>query len=302
MANKTYQLQNTMKSLKFGMEIEMGGKTRQHAANTAQEFLGGSVNYVGGSYDTWTVTDPQGRTWSFVRDSSLSDFSYSEQVELVTPILTWNDIPVLQELVRRLRKSGLKASTNGGVHCHVGAEQHTINELRNLAKIFNRLQGLAFDAVQVQQKRRNTYCKPNEESFVNALDGRRFNSEADLNRAWYGSYNHNAGQRYDSSRYHALNMNAFWNKRTVEFRFGELHDLHAGKLKAFLHLCLGFMAQAKHTKATTKRTKAHDGNKKYAMRVALLAMGMIGDEFKSTRQHLLDHLPGNNAWKNAEVA
>ena len=36
----------------------------------------------------------------------------------------------------------------------------------------------------------------------------------------------------------------------------------------------------------------------YDMRVFLLRLGFIGEEFKSTRLHLLKRLPGDSAWKN----
>lgn len=39
-------------------------------------------------------------------------------------------------------------------------------------------------------------------------------------------------------------------------------------------------------------------NEKYTFRVWLLRLGMIGDEFKTARKHLLDHLEGNIAWKD----
>ncbi len=39
-------------------------------------------------------------------------------------------------------------------------------------------------------------------------------------------------------------------------------------------------------------------NEKYTFRVWLLRLGMIGDEFKTARKHLLDHLDGNIAWKD----
>ena len=34
----------------------------------------------------------------------------------------------------------------------------------------------------------------------------------------------------------------------------------------------------------------------------LLRLGMIGDEFKTARKHLLDNLEGNIAWKSPEQA
>lgn len=43
-------------------------------------------------------------------------------------------------------------------------------------------------------------------------------------------------------------------------------------------------------------------NEKYAFRTWLLRLGMIGTEFKDTRQLLLENLEGNSAWKNPETA
>ena len=43
-------------------------------------------------------------------------------------------------------------------------------------------------------------------------------------------------------------------------------------------------------------------NEKYTFRVWLLRLGMIGDEFKTARKHLLDHLEGCIAWKDPAQA
>ncbi len=61
----------------------------------------------------------------------------SEKCELVTPILTYADMELLQELIRRLRHAGAKSdATRGrGIHCHIGANGHTPQTLRNLANI-----------------------------------------------------------------------------------------------------------------------------------------------------------------------
>lgn len=74
--------------------------------------------------------------------------------------------------------------------------------------------------------------------------------------------------------------------------------LHAGKIKAFIVLCLALSAAALTSKGTTARRKPCDDNPKYAMRVALIGLGLIGDEYANVRKHLVDHLPGNAAWKN----
>ncbi len=41
---------------------------------------------------------------------------------------------------------------------------------------------------------------------------------------------------------------------------------------------------------------------RYSFRVWLLNLGLIGDEFKNCRKHLLKHLSGNIAWRHPEDA
>lgn len=50
------------------------------------------------------------------------------------------------------------------------------------------------------------------------------------------------------------------------------------------------------------RNKTHSSNEKYTFRTWLLRLGMIGDEFKTARTHLLKNLEGNIAWKDPSQA
>jgi hypothetical protein len=43
-------------------------------------------------------------------------------------------------------------------------------------------------------------------------------------------------------------------------------------------------------------------NPKYTFRTWLLRLGLIGEEYKNCRKHLLEHLDGCIAWKNPEDA
>lgn len=43
-------------------------------------------------------------------------------------------------------------------------------------------------------------------------------------------------------------------------------------------------------------------NEKYTFRTWLLRLGLIGDEFKTARHHLLKNLDGNIAWKDPSQA
>ncbi|MDR0490467.1 MAG: amidoligase family protein, partial [Oscillospiraceae bacterium] len=61
-----------MFNCKFGVEVEFTGITRKQAATIAAVHLGGTQRYVGGTYVAWEVDAPDGRTWMFVYDGSIS--------------------------------------------------------------------------------------------------------------------------------------------------------------------------------------------------------------------------------------
>ena len=77
--------------------------------------------------------------------------------------------------------------------------------------------------------------------------------------------------------------------------------LHAGEVKSYIQLCLAISHQALIQKGAS-RTKTQSSNEKYTFRTWLLRLGLIGDEFKTARQHLLKNLDGNIAWRDPAQA
>ncbi len=49
----------------------------------------------------------------------------------------WEDIPMVQEVVRALREAGARTDSSCGIHVHVGFGEHTPASLRRLVNIFN---------------------------------------------------------------------------------------------------------------------------------------------------------------------
>jgi len=84
----------------------------------------------------------------------------------------------------------------------------------------------------------------------------------------------------------------------VHNRFFE-STLHAGKVKSYVQFCLALAAKAINAKsASSKKRPLNATSSKYDFRVFLLSLGLIGDEFKTARFHLLANLSGSAAWKN----
>ena len=286
-----------IKDQAFGMELEFTGLTREKAAETIAQVIGGTVAYAGGIYKAWTVTDAQGRKWTVERDGSVMTDG-GEQCEFVTPKCTYDDIPTVQECVRALRKANAKVNSSCGLHIHIDGANHTPKSLKNLLFTFRAKEDLIFKAVGTQQSRLGRWCKPIDDELIDKVKKLTTVDNSSLHDAWYDTYGGNYGttQHYHDSRYHALNLHSLWYRGTVEFRLFEA-TLHAGEIRAYITLCLAMSAQAINAKRASADV-LDNGNDKYAMRCWLLRLGFIGDEFKNCREHLLKRLDGNAAWRD----
>ena len=293
----------------FGVEVEMTGITRRQAAEALAAYFGTSVHYCGTYYDAWGVTDPEGKEWKLMSDSSIRgerkiDFGYRStsddeyQVEMVTPKLTYAELPKLQECVRRVRKAGAKANNSCGIHVHVDAANHNRQSLKNLIGIMYSKEDILFKALQVDPIRARDYCQKVREPMLRqarTLSSDETNDLTQLERVWYEG-NVETTDHYNWTRYHALNLHSVFYRGTVEWRCFN-STLHAGKVAAYVNLCLAISAQAIAQRSTVMR-KTQSENELFTFRVWLVRLGLNGEEFKHTRDHLLAHLEGDRAWRH----
>ncbi len=298
-----------MKEQRFGIEIEMTGLSRQKAAEVLAAHFGHSVNSDGGYYGVYSVLDDQDRRWKVMSDGSIdcqkkegrqivsADNTYS--VELVSPICRYGDIETIQEIVRKLREAGMLVNKTTGIHIHLDASPHNANTLRNITNIMASKEDMIYKAMQVEVARERSYCKKVEQSFLDELNRKKPRTLDEVSRIWYnGGDGHH--EHYHNSRYHCLNLHSVFQKGTIEFRLFN-STTHAGKIKAYIQLCLAISAQALNQRCAS-RQKTHSTNEKYTFRTWLLRLGLIGDEYKTARLHLLEHLDGCIAWKDPAQA
>ena len=290
----------------FGVEVEMTGITREEAAWALAEYFRMEPQYKGGAYGTWNVMDPEGKTWKLVSDSSISTEQKTEtgyeavddtdyRVEMVTPKLTYAELPKLQECVRRVRKAGAKVNSSCGIHIHLDGSNHTPRSIRNFVNIIASHNDLFYKALQIEPERMR-YCKKMDTWLVHRLNQAKPKTFAGIENIWYEGYRENRNQHYHNSRYHFLNLHSFFHgHRTVELR-GFNGTLHAGKIRAYVVLALALNHQALTQKSASYR-KVQEENERFAMRTYLNRIGFIGDEFKNCREHLYQHLSGNAAWR-----
>ena len=260
---------------------------------------------MGGTYDTYTVGDSTGRKWKVVSDSSIRCQARGERtasrlyaVEVVSPICRYEDIETVQQLIRELRKGGAKVNDSCGIHIHVDASRHDPKTLRNVVNIMASKEDLLYKTLRVNIDRQY-YCQKADLRFLEDVNLKRPKSMSEFETLWY---NGSSGRHthYHTSRYHALNLHSVFSKGTIEFRMFNA-TLHAGEVKSYIQLCLAISHQALIQKSAS-RSRTQSSNEKYTFRTWLLRLGMIGEEFKTARQHLLKNLDGNIAWKDPAQA
>jgi len=286
---------SVIKNQTYGVEVEFTGITRQQAANIIGQYFGN------GTIGT-NARDNSGRSWKIVSDGSInstlrngSAASRDYSCELVTPILNYEDIETLQEIIRLLRKGGAVVNNSCGIHIHIGKDHHNAKTLRNLINLVYSKEDLMFEAFGVNPSRKERYCKPVENSLVSGVNQTKPKNLDSLGRLWYGGMSSGSGH-YDSSRYHGLNLHNVWYASTVEFRYFN-STLHAGKIKSYIQFCLAVSAQAICQKSS-KASKSQTENAKYSFRCWLLRLGMIGEEFATARLHLMKNLEGDSSFRN----
>lgn len=293
----------------FGVEVEMTGITRKQAAQALAAYFGTEPRHGSDHYDSWYVTDTDGKEWRLMYDSSIETEKRDENgythiasrlyaVELVTPKLTYAELPKLQECVRQVRHAGAKVNRTCGIHVHVDAANHNRQSLKNLIGIMYSKEDILFNALKVNPERVEAYCKKVREPMLQKA--RRLSSEettdlTQLEQIWYEG-NVSKTQHYNWTRYYALNLHSVFYRGTVEWRCFN-STLHAGKVAAYVNLCLAISAQAIAQRSTVMR-KTHSDNELFTFRVWLVRLGLNGDEFKHTRDHLLANLDGDRAWRH----
>lgn len=301
-----------MKKQTIGVEVEMNNIKRDKAARLAADFFGtGRYENTASrnGYMTWSAWDNQGREWKFQKDVSIAGDD-AHKCEMVTPILKYEDMETLQELIRKLRKAGAKSdATRGcGVHIHIGAMGHTPQTMRNLANIMASHESLIAEALDLDRGRMRRYCRTVDPRFLEQVNKKKPKTMSKLADIWYGSQDCSYGrnQHYNDSRYHMLNYYATFTKGTIEFRLfqfdapadGKQNGLHAGQLKSYIQLCLALSQMAKEVRTASPKEQQKE-NPKYAMRTWLLRLGFIGDEFKTARDLLTRRLAGDTAFRTA---
>lgn len=176
---------------------------------------------------------PDGLKWIVERDASVTD----PAAEVVSPVCRWEDIEMVQAVVRCIKQAGARVDSSCGIHIHVGLGDHTPQSLRQLVNIVNAKEDLLTMALGISPNRRQRWCKPVDPNLLRQINLRKPTSMNAFAAIWYRSqggftdWTINADDHYNSTRYHLLNLHATFSTErpahTIEFRAFN-GTLHAG--------------------------------------------------------------------------
>jgi Putative amidoligase enzyme. len=278
-----------LKNQRFGVEIEMTGLTREQVANIIGQYFNTNVQYVGQVYQAYQVKDNQGRNWKTMYDGSINTEGRTDayRCELVTPPLKYEDIETLQEIVRLIRQSGGKVNSSCGIHVHVDGANHTADSLKNLLDIIRHKQKILEQVLNIPNFRKS-YCQNISEEFYNRARKNKKTLEQ-IESGWYNGNHTEKTKHYHKSRYHNLNLHSFFYRGTVEFRMFN-STLHAGKVKAYIQLCLAISARAIEAPVGHLAFKPQESSTKQQQVNWLKTLGLKGKEFETARLHLSANL------------
>lgn len=295
-----------LKNQLFGVEVEMTGITREKAATIVAEVLGATPSQPSnGCYETRTITDQAARKWKIMRDSSIkpirNDGGNSPideyKVEFVTPPLNYEDIELLQDIIRKLRENGAKSHSSCGIHIHVDGANHNAISLRRLVNFMTSRQDLIYEALEIGN-RANHWCHKLNSALLVEMKKDKNLSKEKAEQIWYSSANdgYSGGishEHYNHTRYHGVNLHSYFSKGTVEFRLFN-STLHAGKIKAYVQFCLAVSAWAitSQDKIVFRSMTGYSAEQKVTIMRNILThrLGLCGDEFKTCRLHLMTPL------------
>lgn len=278
-----------MKALKFGVEIELGGESRKKASEIIANYFGTSHFHTGGGYDTWTACDMLGRKWNVMSDSSVN--AGTQSCEVVTPLLTYNDIEDLQNIVRELRANGFKANSSCGIHVHVDNSGMDAKQIKTLVNLVSGHEELIYQSLKIRENGRERWCQKTDKEFKKQLNSAKALKVEDIKKIWYVTQSCSCDEschHYDSSRYHLLNLHSMWTNKGIEFRCFN-GTTHAGEIKAYIQFCLAMVAKAKSLKCAKTRENCREDSLR-AMKSFLKYLGLNGVEFKTCRKHMTKNL------------
>jgi len=133
----------------FGIELEAYNVSRLTLVSSLQQAGIDAVcaSYSGRNYSVWQIKT----------DSSICG---QNGFEVVSPILSHNDVPQIETVVRIINELGGKVNASCGMHIHWGVSDWSVKKFKNFTKRYVKFE-TAIDSIVPKSRRgsQNRYCK-----------------------------------------------------------------------------------------------------------------------------------------------
>lgn len=131
-----------------------------------------------------------------------------------------------------------------GIHVHVDGSSQTARSLYHLSNVMSKMEPTLFKALNTNTIRQEKWCRKADPVFIHLINNSKNSTIDYIKKAWY--WKEDPGLHYNQTRYHALNLHSLWKGKGVEFRMFN-STTHAGKVKAYIQLCLAITAKVVST-------------------------------------------------------
>lgn len=247
--------------IKFGIEIEMYNISRRKVADILKSVLGGIERQSGNTF----IVKSDGREWSAALDRSIHNkidevkpYGTSNVCELITPILTISDIPILKSVLDRISSSGGKSDSEHGcaVHLHIDFDREKTDSLKWLCRTYFTLYKEISDVFGLSETQRRTYSKNITEVFMRNVDP--VTTSDGLEACWYKWCNptftrQSTSIKYNKSRYRIINLHSLYTGKGIELRQFRLYgELDFELLLSYIYYGLGVIILANECKLEAK--------------------------------------------------
>jgi len=262
---------------RFGLEVEfVGTKSRvvTELRNAGIEVLDMSSTHAGYSNTAWCVK----------RDGSVQRGG-----ELVSPPLDFDNPDDRQQVstaMIAMQRAGAKPDPSAGIHVHIEAKHAngapmTARELaavvRFTYKFEDAIYRIASSGWQSLRSGARSYAKPIPEATAQII--MKVHTMDELQNAWsgmdlqgrgtyYGARRRRGGRRpgpvthAHQSRYTATNLQAFWSKGTVEFRYFN-SSVNPVRVQTYIAFCMAIMDDARNGFSRSVKKSYRIGAMKY---------------------------------------
>lgn len=274
-----------MKRQFFTVELDLTGVSMWECEKIMADFLGDDELF-----------DLSGRDWNINRNGSIIPVVRSTgedsapvedfyQVQLITPILEYDDIPRLLKIIRCIRESGgiSDAVYQCALHVHVRIEEQDEEVVHNLIRCLNKKKYLLEKALQIPDNRLIRFCDRAMER-LGQQDCVESKLLQDLVNPWFE----------DCTNKPILRSSSDFCDMGIEF-FMFNGTLDEDRILSYVQLSLALVESASYLKNRLYHEPAQFVNEKHCMNDWLTNMYLSGDEFKTLKRVLLKNLSEESA-------